>query len=57
MMQILHQRLQEQNEVQINDLIAMLERELSQPNNLIVKKRAIHLLVRLTDFDALNENL
>ena len=57
MMQILHQRLQEQNEVQINDLIAMLERELSQPNNLIVKKRAIQLLVRLSDFDALNENL
>ena len=34
----------------------MIERELSQQNNLIVKKRAIELLVRLSDFQELQDN-
>ena len=35
----------------------MIEAELQQVNNLVVKKRAIKLLVRLSDFDALEENI
>ena len=31
----------------------MIESELQQSNNLVVKKRAIQLLTRLSDFDAL----
>ena len=38
-------------------MITMIEAELQQVNNLIVKKRAIKLLVRLSDFDALEENI
>ena len=34
----------------------MIERELAQTNNLIVKKRAIELLVKLSDFEALWAN-
>lgn len=34
----------------------MIERELAQTNNLIVKKRAIELLVKLSDFEALQAN-
>lgn len=38
-------------------MITMIEAELQQVNNLVVKKRAIKLLVRLSDFDALQDNL
>ena len=40
----------------VEDLIGMIERELAQTNNLIVKKRAIELLVKLSDFEALQAN-
>lgn len=35
----------------------MIEAELQQVNNLVVKKRAIKLLVRLSDFEALHGNI
>ena len=38
-------------------MITKIEAELQQVNNLVVKKRAIKLLVLLSDFDALEENL
>jgi len=41
MMQILFQRLAQQSEVNVDDLISMIESELTQSNNLIVKKRSI----------------
>jgi hypothetical protein len=34
-------------------MVSLIENELSQSNNLVVKKRAIQLLVRLSDFDEL----
>ena len=52
MFQVLYQRLADQNEVQVEQMMTMIGAELQQNNNLIVKKRAIELLVRLSDFDS-----
>jgi hypothetical protein len=56
MMQVLYQRLASQEEIKVDEMVAMIEAELQQVNNLVVKKRAIKLLVRLSDFEALQEN-
>ena len=50
-MQVVKMGLNEESGLDNMSLLQMIERELSTTSNLVVKKRAIELLKKMSDFD------
>lgn len=46
-------RLNDQEGIDVNGLLSVLDKELSSKGNLIVMKRSVELLTKLSDFEEL----
>jgi hypothetical protein len=56
LMQVVKMRLRDERGVDSKSLLQMIESELTATSNLIVKKRAIEMLSKLSDFEEFQKN-
>ena len=50
---VVKMRLNDQEGIDVNGLLSVLDKELSSKGNLIVMKRSVELLTKLSDFEEL----